>query len=155
MGSLVAVVGMALLWSFLMGALTAVNLLVGALIGIFFLSVVERERERSFPRRLAALLRFVLRFSWELLTANVMVALLAFRPRPRYHPHIIAVPLRLESDAAISVLSAAITLLPGTVAMGVSDDRGVLYAHAILQADPARSRADVQRIEALILGFMS
>jgi multicomponent Na+:H+ antiporter subunit E len=122
---------------------------------VLLLSVVEREQERSFPRRLAALVRFVLRFSWELVTANVMVALLALRPRPRYHPHFIAVPLRLQTDAAIGLLSAAITLLPGTVAMGVSDDRRLLYAHAILQADPARSRADVQRIEALILGFMA
>jgi len=155
MGSLLAVLGMALLWSFLMGRLTPVNLIVGALLGILLLSVVEREQERSFARRLAALVRFTLRFSWELVTANVMVALLAVRPRPRYHPHFIAVPLRVESDAAIALLSAAITLLPGTVAMGVSDDRRLLYAHAILQADPARSRADVQRIEALILGFMS
>jgi multicomponent Na+:H+ antiporter subunit E len=155
MGSLLAVLGMALLWSFLMGQLTALNLVVGALLGVLLLSVVERERERSFPRRLAALARFTVSFLWELVTTNVMVALLAVRPRPRYHPHIIAVPLRLQSDAAISLLSAAITLLPGTVAMGVSDDRGWLYAHAILQADPERSRASVLRIERLILGFMS
>lgn len=155
MGSLLAVLGMALMWSFLMGQLTALNLVVGALLGILLLSVVERERERSFPRRLAAFVRFVLRFSFELVTANVLVALLAFRPRPRYYPHFIAVPLRVRSDAAISLLSAAITLLPGTVAMGVSDDRGLLYAHAILQADPERSRASVERIEGLILGFMT
>ncbi len=155
MGSLLAVLGMALLWSFLMGHLTPTNLVVGALLGVLLLSVVEREQERSFPRRLAGLARFTVRFSYELVTANVMVALLAFRPRPSYHPHFIAVPLRVRSDAAISLLSAAITLLPGTVAMGVSDDRSLLYAHAILQDDPRRSRADVQRIESLILGFMS
>ncbi|MEJ2287557.1 MAG: Na+/H+ antiporter subunit E [Deinococcales bacterium] len=155
MASLLAVLGMALMWSFLMGRLTALNLVVGALLGVLLLSVVERERERSFPRRLWGLVRFVVSFVLELVTSNVLVALLAVRPRPRYHPHIIAVPLRVKSDAAISLLSAAITLLPGTVAMGVSEDRGLLYAHAILQADPERSRASVQRIETLILGFMS
>lgn len=155
MGSLLAVLGMALLWSFLMGRLTVFNLVVGALLGVLLLSVVARESERSFPRRLAAFVRFAVRFTLELVTANVLVALLAFRPRPRYHPHIIAVPLRVRTDAAISLLSAAITLLPGTVAMGVSEDRAQLYAHAILQSDPERSRASVQRIESLILGFMS
>ncbi len=66
-----------------------------------------------------------------------------------------AVPLRVRSDAAISLLSATITLLPGTVALGLSEDRRILYAHAIGEADPQRSRDSVTRIESLILGFMT
>ncbi len=155
MAETLAVFGIALMWSFLSGRLTVGSLVSGALLGLLLLLVVERARERSFPRRLFAFVRFVLRFLGELVVANVVVALLAVRPRPRFHPHIIAVPLRLQSDAAISLLSAAITLLPGTVAMGVSDDRALLYAHAIGEADPQRSRDSVTRIETLILRFMS
>lgn len=151
----IAIIVLALLWSFLAGNLSVYNLLFGALLGLLFLTLVQGERERSLPRRVAGFVRFLARFLAELLASNVMVALLAFRPRPRFHPHIIAVPLRIESDAAIAVLSASITLLPGTVAMGVSEDRRTLYAHAISEADPERSRASVTRIEDLILGFMS
>jgi multicomponent Na+:H+ antiporter subunit E len=151
---LVAIAGVALLWSFLNGAVSPANLLVGALLGLLLLSVIERGEERSFVRRLAALLRFVLRFLVELLVTNVNLALLAFRPRPRFHPHIVAVELRLETDAALSILSAAITLLPGTVAMGFSSDRRLLYAHTMGVADPETARAGVHRIETLILGFM-
>lgn len=145
----------ALLWSFLWGEASAWNLLVGAGLGVLLLSVMERGSARSFGARLIGLVRFVLRFAYELIVSNVMVALLAFRPKPRFHPHVIGVPLRVESDAAITLLSLTITLLPGTVAMGLSDDRRTLYAHAIAEADPDRSRAAVQRIETLILGFMS
>lgn len=155
MGSLLAILGMALLWCVLVGRIDAVDLLVGALVGVLLLSIVQRREERPFARRLAALLRFALSFLWQLLAANVLVALLALRPRPRYHPHVIAVPLRVTSDAAIALLSTALTLLPGTVAMGVSEDRGTLYAHAILQPDPGRARSAVQRLESLILGFMT
>lgn len=155
MKDVMIVAATALLWSFLWGAATAWNLLVGAVLGMLLLSVMQRTAGRSFGSRAFALVRFVVRFAYELLVSNVMVALLAFRPRPRFHPHVIGVPLRVESDAAITLLSLTITLLPGTVAMGVSDDRRTLYAHAIAEADPDRSRAGVQRIESLILGFMS
>ena len=152
---LLAVAAVALLWSFLNGAATPANLLVGALLGLLLLSVIERGEQRSFVRRLAAVVRFVVRFGYELVVSNVAVALLAFHPRPRLHPHIVAVELRLESDAALSLLAAAITLLPGTVAMGFSPDRRRLYAHAIAAADPEDARAGVRRIETMILGFMT
>lgn len=152
---LLAVVLLALVWVFLAGNLTFYNVLFGALLGLLLLSLVPGERERSLPRRIVAFARYLVRFLFELIVSNILVALLALHPRPRFHPHIIAVPLRVQSDAAISLLSATITLLPGTVAMGVSEDRKTLYAHAIAEADPDRSRGSVTRIEDLILGFMS
>lgn len=155
MREILTVIAAALLWSFLWGGATSWNLLVGAALGVLLLSVMQRGAEGSFASRLVGVVRFLVRFLFELIVSNVMVALLAFRPRPRFHPHVIEVPLRVRSDAAISLLSLTITLLPGTVAMGVSDDRRALYAHAIAEEDPNRSRGSVQRIESLILGFMS
>jgi multicomponent Na+:H+ antiporter subunit E len=148
------VVAVALLWAFLYGELSSFNLLVGALLGMLLLSTVLRPGASSLPARLWRVLRFLVAFLWELLVAGVLIARLAIIRSPRFHPHVIAVPLRVESDAAISLLSAAITLLPGTVAMGVSQDRRTLYAHAIGESDPDRSRASVIRLETLILGFM-
>ncbi|UCH25894.1 MAG: Na+/H+ antiporter subunit E [Trueperaceae bacterium] len=155
MGELLGVVSLALLWSFLAGGLSFFNLVVGLLIGMLLLSVVARGRYRSFLQRLLGFLRFFVRFLGELVVANVIIARLAFTPVPRFHPHVIAFPLRVRSEAAITLLSATITLLPGTVAMGVSSDRRTLYAHAIGEADVERSRESVRRIEELILGFMS
>lgn len=150
-----AIVALAFLWTVLVGELSLTNLAFGAVLGLVLMLLVEQERRRSFPRRLLAGVRFVAQFLAELVVANVVVARLAFLPRPRFHPHIVAVPLRVRSDAAISLLSATITLLPGTVALGLSEDRRILYAHAIGEADPQRSRDSVTRIESLILGFMT
>lgn len=154
MTSILAVAALMVLWSFLSGGFTGWNLLVGAVLGLLLLSIVQRDQVRSFPARLVALARFLVRFTFELVVSNVAIALLALHPRPRLHPHVLAVPLRVRSDAAVTLLSLAITLLPGTVAMGVSDDRDTLYAHALGERDPDRARASVTRIEALILGFM-
>lgn len=143
----------ALLWPVLVGELSAYNLLVGGVLAAFLLSVL-RGGGGSFARRLWAFVRYLGAFFWELLLANVIIAFLALRPRPKLYPHVIAVPLRLESDAGISLLSATITLLPGTVAMGVSADRKLLYAHAINIQDVGRARESVTQMETRILGFM-
>ena len=143
----------ALLWPILVGELTAFNLLVGGALAVLLLSVLRGGGE-SFARRLGAFVRYLGAFFWELLLANILIALLALRRRPVFYPNLIAVPLRLRSDAAISLLSATITLLPGTVAMGVSADRKLLYAHAINVRDVAAARESVTRMETHILGFM-
>ncbi len=143
----------ALLWPILVVELTAYNLLVGAALAVLLLSAVS-SGSGSFARRLWAFLYYLVVFLWELLTANVIIALLALRRRPELYPHLIAVPLRLKSDAGISLLAATITLLPGTVAMGVSADRKLLYAHAINIRDVARARESVTQMETRILGFI-
>ena len=142
-----------LLWPVLVGELTAFNLLVGGGLAALLLSVL-RSGGRSFARRLWGFVRYLGAFVWELVVANVVIALLALRPRPRLHPHVIAVPLRLTSNAGISLLSATITLLPGTVAMGVSADRKRLYAHAINTLTLEQARASVTEMETHILRFM-
>jgi multicomponent Na+:H+ antiporter subunit E len=150
---IVAVVLIALLWAFLAANLTLYNLVIGALLGLLLLAAVSSKDRQALPWRVLAFLRFVVIFAKELVVANVMIALLALKPRPVFYPHVIAVPLRLKSDGAIAVLSGAITLLPGTVAMGVSDDRRYLYAHAIGIFDIQEARDAVSRMESLILGF--
>lgn len=154
MAEIVAVVLIALLWAFLAANFTLYNLLFGALLGLFLIGIVSSRRD-SLTRRLLAFLRFAVAFARELIVANVLIALLALKPRPVFHPHVIAVPLRVRSEGAIALLSAAITLLPGTVAMGVSADRRLLYAHAIAILDLQEAKDAVSRMETLILGFMS
>ena len=127
-------------WS---GKLTAYNLIVGGLLAVLLLSVLRGRRRVVCPSfgGVRALPGGV--FSGSCYWQTSLIALLALRRRPVFYPHIIAVPLRLHSDAAISLLSATITLLPGTVAMGVSADRKLLYAHAINIKDIDEARESV------------
>ena len=151
---LLIIISIALLWALFLGGLTPFALTAGALIAIVLLSVIQRGQEDSFGSRFVAVIRFIYRFFVELFMANFAIASLAFKPKPKFDPHVIAVPLKLKTDPAIALLSATITLLPGTVAMGVSEDKNTLYAHAIGEADIDKAKDSVTRIEDLILGFM-
>ena len=54
MVDLLAVLGFSLLWALFFGELSLYNLTIGALLGLVLLSVVQRDQERAFPKRLWA-----------------------------------------------------------------------------------------------------
>lgn len=76
-------------------------------------------------------------FFYELFASAVRVAVLVGRPDMNRHlrPGIIAFPLTVTRDAEITLLANLITLTPGTLSVDVSEDRSVLYVHAIDAAD--------------------
>lgn len=154
MGELIAILGVTLLWNFLNGGVTWLNTGVGALLGILLLSVVQRGQEWSFARRLRGVIRFVVVFFIEVIKAGILVSRLAVSRKPRFHPQLIAVPLRVQSNAAISLLSLSTALIPATLPMGVSPDRAFMYYHTINEHDPQVHREGIIRIESLILEFM-
>jgi multicomponent Na+:H+ antiporter subunit E len=154
MGEILAILAVALLWSFLNGELSWANTAVGVFLGMLLLSVLQRNITRSLPRRVLGLLRYLGHFFIELVRAGIRLSRLAVTPRPRFHPHVIAVPLRVESNGAITLLALTISLIPGTVPMGVSPDRKFLYAHSIDERDPDDSREGIIRIETRILEFV-
>lgn len=86
---------------------------------------------RGPARRIGRGLAFVPFFAWELLRANLRVALAVLRPRRHLRPAIVAVPLDLRSDAAIQLLAVTITLTPGTLTIDLSSDRRTLYVHVV------------------------
>lgn len=70
-------------------------------------------------------------FVWELLTANVDVAYRVLAPSMPINPAVVEVPLRVESDLAITTIANSITLTPGTLTMDYDQARNSLYVHSI------------------------
>lgn len=147
---------LAFAWALFLGEVNLRNLGAGFLIGFLVLALFGRVLDEDrYVRRGVAALGFVGYFVRELLVANVQVALFALRPKPPLVPVIVAVPLRLRSEGAITFLAATITLLPGTVAMGVSPDRRLLYAHAIGLGNLQAARRSIQGVEDRLLRFLA
>jgi multicomponent Na+:H+ antiporter subunit E len=46
-------------------------------------------------------------------------------------PGVVAIPLDARTDAEIALLANLITLTPGSVTLDISEDRRVLYVHAM------------------------
>lgn len=83
-------------------------------------------------------------FLWELLLANLRVAYAVVTPSYRMQPGIITIPLDVKTDAEITLLANLITLTPGTLSLKVSDDRRVLYIHAMFVDDPDQLRREIK-----------
>jgi multicomponent Na+:H+ antiporter subunit E len=133
------IVALALLWVGLTGGLTAVNFIVGLVLGYLVLLAVQGPLALRRPltrlRKAGALLGI---FLWKLILANLRVAWDVVTPRHRMRPGIIAVPLEARSDLEITALATLVSLTPGTLSLDVSDDRRVLYVHAMYLHDRDR-----------------
>ena len=86
-------------------------------------------RLRSVPRMLGVLL-------WDIVQANVTVALQVLGPERKIRPGFIWVPLDIDNIHGIAALTSIITLTPGTVSSALSDDRRHLLVH-VLNLDDA------------------
>ena len=83
-------------------------------------------------------------FLWELVLANMRLALDVATPRFQMTPGILAIPLDATRDSEILLLAMLINLTPGSVALDVSDDRKVMYVHVMYIASADAARAEIK-----------
>lgn len=108
-------------------------------------------RARRFLLVAGRTLGFIPFFLWELLLANLQVALEVVRPRHRMEPGIIRIPLRASSDLEITFFANLISLTPGTLTLGVAKDRSALYVHGLHVRSPDHFRQRLARLEDRLL----
>lgn len=101
----------------------------------------------ALPRRLVALPRFVLYFAWQLLSANVKVALEVLTPGYSMRAAIIRVPTRCSTDLQVTLLANAITLTPGTMSLEIEPDTRAIHVHALFVDDRDTFLAGMARFE--------
>ncbi len=164
---------LAVTWGMATGQFTVPNLAVGFALGYLILLFAQRILGPSpYVAKVPQVLRFALRYLWELFLANLRVAydvlvpgawpregevrVSPTGPRPRAAqpgggiaplfpdslrapivprsvvcPGVVAIPLDVRTDAEITLLANLITLTPGSVSLDLSEDRRVLYVHAM------------------------
>jgi multicomponent Na+:H+ antiporter subunit E len=123
-------------WIGLTGEFTPANFVVGFILGYLVLWFVERGRKSGgYFRKVPRVIRFIPFFAWELLKSNLRVTYEVMTPRQNMKPGIVAIPLDAKTDLEITILANLITLTPGTLSLDISDDRSVLYIHAMFIDD--------------------
>ena len=109
-----------------------VSILVSLFAARFF---IHEKAFRLFnPIRFLLLLFYcIFIFGWELIKANVTMAIRAFGSTKNLKPGFVKIPTKLQSEYALSMLSNSITLTPGTITMDVvtQDGENYLYVHCI------------------------
>ena len=146
---------LALVWALFLGEVSLRSLSIGFLLGFAVLTLFHRALgSRAYIRAVGGALRLTAYFVAELVRANFQMARLALRPHPQLHQMIVAVPLRLRGEGALTLLAALTGLLPGTVTLGFSPDQGTMYIHAAGLEQRSAVRRSVQEIETRLLQIL-
>ena len=136
---------LALAWIALTGQFTVFNFAEGFLLAFLVLWLSQRARATStYISKVQVVIGFMLFFLWELFKANLRVTYEVLTPRHHMRPGIVAVPIDLQSDIEIIVLTTLITLTPGTLSLDVSEDRKTLYVHAMFIRDRKQFEEDIK-----------
>lgn len=126
----------AFLWMFLTVSFNASTFIVGFLLGALMLWITKGFFPgRFYMHRVWAVIYLIGLFFKELISANIQVLFLIVQPKMPIKPAIFALPIVLEKDWEITLLSSLITLTPGTLVIDVSEDSKTLYIHALNYGD--------------------
>jgi multicomponent K+:H+ antiporter subunit E len=140
-----ASVALLAMWLTLNSTLAFAHLLLGAFLAwvIPWLTHALWARQLKLSNGWVALRLFFL-VLYDIVRANVIVALLILGPVAKLRPAFIQIPLDLEEPFAISALASIITLTPGTVSCLISEDRRTLLVHALDLDDEAAAIAEIK-----------
>lgn len=121
---------------------------LGGLMGFALLAVFHRVLgSGGYVRRVFALGRFALVFTWEFLVANVnVVRTVLFQSRATLDPNFMTYDVTGLKPFEILLLSYCISLTPGSTTVKVSDDFRTLVLHTLDLDDPPAVRARLDRV---------
>ncbi len=135
---------MAIVWAAITGSASLHNLIFGFVLSTLALGLIrEQINGTGYIRRVIRIASLAWLFFVELAKSALKVAVMVVSPRLDIKPGIFAFPLTVTRDFEITLLANLITLTPGTLSVDVSDDKKVLYVHAIDCADPDAARRDI------------
>lgn len=140
----VASLAIAALWLVLNGASNG-QIVLAALFALALPRLLPTPVIAS-PRLAAPMVaaRLVLVVLYDIVKANLEIAVRILGPESRIHPAYVWVPLDIASPQGITVFASIITMTPGTLSCEVSEDRRWLLVHAFHAEDPAAVAADVK-----------
>jgi multicomponent Na+:H+ antiporter subunit E len=153
------VIWLTLVWALLWGDFSVGSLLAGLAIALFVVWVgrpTDTHATQIVSFHPVSALVFLGYFSWQLVRSNLHVAWAVVNPRSIIHRAIVSVPMHIDSAGITTVVANAVTLTPGTLTVDVHDIEGddlapVIYVHVLQFTDAETVRADVLRLERLVV----
>jgi multicomponent Na+:H+ antiporter subunit E len=147
---------LALIWMILTGSFSGRGLIVGLFFGYLAIAVVQPQIPvlGNYAQRVPRFIAFVGFFLWQVITSNLRVAWEVLTPGLQISPAVVGVPLDARTDIEITVVANLISLTPGTLSMDISDDRRVLYVHAMYLEDEQAFMDEIKYLESRVLRVM-
>ncbi|MDG5480283.1 Na+/H+ antiporter subunit E [Staphylococcus xylosus] len=119
-------------WLFVTGSYTFNNFILGYLFALLLVYLMRDVLPgRFYIITVYKIVKLFLVFLIELVKANIDVIRIVIKPKIDNEPSFFTYHTDLKSDWQIALLSNLITLTPGTIVLGISDDRTKIYIHSI------------------------
>lgn len=95
--------------------------------------------------KLIHILVFALIYLWEVMHSTWKLALIVLHPKPDLNPCFIDVPLDLKDELPRFLFACLISMTPGTMSVGLDQERGVLIVHVLDAPDPAAAVRNMKK----------
>ncbi|MCG7339434.1 Na+/H+ antiporter Mnh1 subunit E [Staphylococcus sp. ACRSN] len=119
-------------WLFITGNYTFNNFILGYLFALLLVYLMRGVLPgRFYIITVYKIIKLFIVFIIELIKANIDVIRIIIKPTIKNEPAFFTYQTDLKKDWQIVLLSNLITLTPGTIVLGISDDRTKIYIHAI------------------------
>lgn len=140
-------------WVFLTGSFEFLNYLFGFLVGYVVIALIHQRIPAlaDYPQRLPRFLMFVSYFLWELILSNIKVAVDIITPPWHMKPGVISLELSAKTDLEITLVANFISLTPGTLCLDVSEDKKIMFVHAMFLHDENQVRDELKQMEQRVL----
>ena len=148
---------LALVWFLLSTNRSVFNLTVGFVLGFLVLWTFGHALgTQDYVRRVFAFFRWLGHFLWAFIESNIQVAVIVAVWKMRdLEPGFLKYPVGHLSETEITILAQTITLTPGTTAVEVDEEAGVLLIHMLDGRNPQDTQADIHdALEEPLLAFM-
>ncbi|WP_343501406.1 Na+/H+ antiporter subunit E [Alloyangia pacifica] len=133
-------VALVIIWQLLANEPSINSLVFGVILGVLLpFATAAYWPNRPQVTRPWRLVPYGLIVAWDIITANVTVALIVlFKPNRNIRSAWVNIPLDIRTPEAITALAGTITLTPGTVSVDLSDEGHALLVHALHAEDPEK-----------------
>ena len=118
-------------WLMLAHSADAANLAMAILLGIVIPKLVQPFIIRTPDIHWGMALKLFFVVLWDIVTANIKVAILVLGPSRNLKPKWFRVPLESDHEQVNSLLAMIITTTPGTVSAGIDQERGDILVHSL------------------------
>ena len=138
-------ISLAFTWVLIVSDLSLGSLFWGYILGIIPIYIIRRFLPgRFYLIRVYYIIKLIVVFTIELLKANYELTKIVISPKIDIHPGFFAYPCELEEEWEIALISALISLTPGTLIVAISDDYSTIYIHGINALDVDKEIATIK-----------
>lgn len=120
------------------------------------IEIIRRVPEQRVRIKIGGLVSLLGHYIWMVILSNLRVAWEVITPNnDQIQEAIVAVPLRTDSVAASVLVANAISFTPGSLTIDLTEGPLVLYVHVLHFESVATVRADVAKLEDLVVAAVA